>query len=136
VKKPGELDSFVIKRDSSSEISEDIKYVYGAAIGVPEKTYFQVIETGKRFSFYKRYKSELGIVSTNYVQAELRQFDLSFDYFYYDAQTKTLKKLKSNLSNIIKEFKSSKDITPVADPDLYSVNPEAVLRKIVDYLNN
>ena len=92
--------------------------------------------TGKRYSLYKRYKSDLGYVSTNYVQSELRQFDLLFDYFYTDTEGKGVKKLKPNVSSIIKEFKSVKDISSVLTNDAFAVNPDDALKKAFDFLNN
>lgn len=136
VKMPGDLDSFIIKRDSSAEISNDILFIYAPLVGSSEKSYLQVIQAGPRFGIYKRYKSELGYVSSNYVQSELREFDLNVDYFYYDSQTKALKKLKPNLGTIIKEFKSIKDVSPAADKDEFTADPDRVLMKIFLFLNS
>lgn len=135
-KEPGEVDSFIIKKDTISDISQDLKFIYGSILGSTEKDYFQLVVPGSTYSLFKRYKSELGYVSENYVQSELRQFELKTDYFYYDAVKKLLKKLKFNLSNIIKEFRGIKDVAPVASQDEFATNPEEVMRKIVDYLNS
>jgi hypothetical protein len=136
IKEAGEVDSFTLKQDLESGITKDLKFVYGAQIGSTEKAYFQVLQTGSRYSLYKRYKSDLGYPSGNYGQADIRQFDLFSDYFYYDAETKKLKKVKLNLSSIIKEFKSTKDVTPVANSDAFSANPEGTLIKVINYLNS
>ena len=136
LKEAGEVDSFILKPDVESGIAKDLKFIYGAQIGSTEKAYFQVLQTGSRYSLYKRYKSDLGYPSGNYGQADLRQFDLFSDYFYYDAETKKLKKIKFNLSSIIKEFKGIKDVTPVATSDAFSVNPEGTLIRVINYLNS
>jgi len=136
VKAPGEVDSFVLRQNEASGISEDRKFVYGKHAGSNEKSYFQVLHSGTRFSLYKRYKSDLGYVSANYVQSELRQFDLLYDYFYYDAENKKFKKLKFNLKDIGKEFKGIKDITPLADRDAFHINPEPVVKRIFAFLNS
>lgn len=136
IKEPGEVDSFILKQDVESGIAKDLKFIYGTQIGSTEKAYFQVLQTGSRYSLYKRYKSDLGYPSGNYGQADLRQFDLLSDYFYYDAETKKLKKIKFNLSSITREFKSIKDVTPVANSEAFSVNPEGTLIKVINYLNN
>jgi hypothetical protein len=136
VKEPGEVDSFIIKQDAAKGMTQDIKLVYAKLLGSSEKTYFQELEKGSRFSLYKRYKSDLGYVPDNYVQPELRQFDLLVDYYYYDAEKKTLKKLKTNHAAVIKEFKSEKDVTPATGKDDFSANPEISLRKIIRYLNS
>ena len=115
---------------------EDIHFVYGPLIGSSEKSYFQIMQTGPVFSLYKRYKSELGYPSTNYGQSDLRQFDLSAEYFYFDKKQGKFKKIKSNLSFLAKEFKYVKDITPVADKDAFVTEPEEVMKKIINYLNS
>ena len=88
-----------------------------------------------RYSLYKRYKSELGYVSTNYTQTELRQFDLTYEYYYTDSQKQGVNKLKTNANSIIKEFKRIKDITPVFTYDDFSVNQEEALKKTFRFLN-
>lgn len=135
VKSAGEVDSFVLKQNTANGIAEDLKFIFGSHIGATEKAYFQLLARGPRFSLYKRYKSELGYVSTNYIQSELRQFDLSYDYFYYDATAKTFKKLKMNLKDMVKEFKSVKDISTLADREAFFTNPEIVAKKIFAALN-
>lgn len=136
MKEPGEVDSFIIRQNLAGGISQDNKFVYGTLLGTSEKAYFQVVEAGSRFSLYKRYRSELGYVSDNYVQSELRQFDMEADYFYYDAEKKSLKKLKLNQGSIIKEFKAFKDVAPVAEKESIGTKPEDALRRIIAYLNS
>lgn len=136
IKEPGTVDSFFINSNESLGIPAKLKFVYGPHIWSSEKAYFKEIYAGKRFSLYKRYKSDLGYVSSNYIQSELRQFDLLYDFFYSDSETKTIKKLKPNTSTLNKEFKSIKDVSPAIDNDLLSANPESALWKVFDYLNN
>ena len=135
VKAPGDIDSFVVKPLEDAGINEELHFIYGPLAGSSEKAYFQVITSGKRFSLYKRYKSELGYVSDNYIQSELRQFDMLSDYFYFDAVTKKMKKIKLNLSNVSKEFKAVKDISGVATNDDFSNDPENAMKKIFAELN-
>lgn len=136
IKEPGTVDSFIIQQNIELGITNPLKFVYGSILGVKDKYYFQEIYIGKRFSLYKRYKSDLGYVSSNYIQSELRQFDLQYEYFYTDTENKGVKKLKQNASNVIKEFKNVKDLSSVVNGDAFSANPEDVLRKAFDYLNN
>ncbi|MBI5856542.1 MAG: hypothetical protein HZB42_02730 [Sphingobacteriales bacterium] len=136
VKEVGTVDSFILHQNIESGIISPLKFVYGELIGSKEKAYFQEVCTGTRFNLYKRYKSELGYVSSNYIQSELRQFDLLYEYFYTDSESKSIKKIKANGPSVIKEFKSIKDISAVVNNDDYSVNPEEALKKAFDYLNN
>jgi hypothetical protein len=135
VKETGSVDSFLIHENVSIGIMRPLKFVYGSHIHSKDEAYFMELYSGPRYSVYKKYKSDLGYVSANYVQSELRQFDLLFDYYYLDVEKKTLKKLKPNTISITKEFKSVKDITPVFNDADFTVDPENALRKAFAYLN-
>ncbi|MEO6612157.1 MAG: hypothetical protein ABIT05_03045 [Chitinophagaceae bacterium] len=135
VKEPGEVDSFTIQADPAADILSPLKFIYGAHLGTKDKFYYQEVAAGDRFVLYKRYKSELGYVSSNYVQAELRQFDLGFEYYYYDKEKKNLKKLKANASSVTKEFKGVTDISKVVNQDDFDLNQEAALQKAFEELN-
>jgi hypothetical protein len=134
-REPGTLDSFILHQNIEMGILSPLKFVYGSVLGTKDKSYFLEISTGTRFSLYKKYKSELGYVSSNYVQSDLRQFDLVYEYYYTDTLSKSIKKLKPNSASIIKEFKEVKDVSPVTNVDDFSVNPEMALKKIFEYLN-
>lgn len=136
IKEAGEVDSFSILPSAELGITNTLKFVYGLMIGSTEKMYYQKVYAGKRFGIYKRYKSDLGYVSSNYIQSELRQFDLAFEYYYTDAEKKTIKKIKANASNVIKEFKSIKDLSSVATNDAFTTNPDDAFIKAFEYLNN
>jgi hypothetical protein len=135
-KEPGEVDSFFILPSTELGIINPLKFTYGSFIGSNEKSYYQEIYAGKKFSIYKKYKSDLGYVSSNYVQSELRQFDLAFDYYYTDVEKKTIKKIKANASNVIKEFKGIKDLSSVATNDGFSMTPDDAFIKVFEHLNN
>ncbi len=136
VKEPGEVDSFIILPSTDLGIINPLKFVYSTVIGSTEKVYYQEVYAGKRFGIYKKYKSDLGYVSSNYIQSELRQFDLAFEYYYTDTEKKTLKKIKANASNVIKEFKAIKDVSSVATNDGFSLIPDDAFIKVFEYLNN
>ena len=135
IKEPGDADSFIIQPNLEIGLLTPLKFVYGSVIGSSEKAYYQELFAGHRFSIYKKYKSDLGIVSSNYIQSELRQFDLSFDYYYYDSEKKAMKKIKANNSNVIKEFKGVKDLYGIVTNDAFSTSPDDAFRKIFAYLN-
>lgn len=135
VKEPGTVDSFMLADNIENGITGRLKFTYGPLLGSKEKSYFLELYAGARFSIYKRYKSDLDYVSTNYVQSELRQFNLQVEYFYRDSMTKTLKKLKANSFAVNKEFRDVKDLSSVVSTDEYSVNPDAALKKAFEYLN-
>jgi len=136
IKEPGTVDSFMIHPNIQSGITVELKFFYGPLIGSKEKAYFLLLHGGTRFSIYKRYKSELGYVSSNYIQSELREFDLQVEYFYTDTQGKGVKKLKPNAFTVTKEFKDVKELSAVVTADDFSVNPDAALKKAFETLNN
>jgi hypothetical protein len=134
-KEPGTLDSFIIKKNPEAMLDNDIKFVYGSILGSNDKAYFQVVSKGGKASLYKKYTSELGMVTTNYIQSELRQFNINVDYYYTDSTGKGLKKLKMNAKSIAKEFASIKDVSSVIDADLLTSEREQELVKIFGELN-
>jgi hypothetical protein len=136
MKEPGEVDSFSIHQNLESDITSQLIFIYGPLIGAKDKVYFQELCTGKRFNLYKKYKSELGYVSSNYIQSELRQFDLQVEYYYTDSEGKGVKKIKPNAASVIKEFKEVKDLSAVVTVDDFTINPEAAFKKAFDHLNN
>lgn len=136
IKEPSSVDSFIIHSDVSKGFSNPLKFIYGSHLGSSENEYYLEMYKGEKYSIYKRYKSELGYVSTNYIQSELRQFDLTYDYFYSTDQKAGLNKLKTNASSIIKEFKKIKDISPVFNYNDFTKNHDEALIKAFIYLNN
>ena len=135
VKEPGNLDSFIVRQDIESGITASLKFIYGSLLSVDDKSYYQEIYTGKRFSVYKKYKSVLGYASDNFAQTELRQFELQYEYYYTDSVSKGVKKLKKNAGSILKEFKKTADISSLITDESFTTDPEGVLRKVFQYLN-
>src|SRR6478735_1294897 len=69
----GTADSFVIESNPAVQLNNDLNFIHCDLIKAPEKGYYQVVYAGPHYVLYKYYKSVLGIVSTNYVDADLRQ---------------------------------------------------------------
>jgi hypothetical protein len=135
VKAPGDLDSFTFQANKSVGLQQDIRFVYGKHLGSNEKAYFQQLAVGSKFGIYKRYKADVGYVSSNYVQSELRQFDLLFDYFLYNPTTKSIKKLKNNFNAIQKELSAFGNASGVFTSDAFTVNPDQALIQAVTILH-
>ncbi len=135
VKEPGNLDSFIIHANTGAGIVNAMKFVYGSVLGTKEKYYYQELYKGNRFSLYKRYKSDLGYVSTNYADADLRQFDLAYEYYYTDSQGKGVKKIKPNSASVIKEFQEIKGLSGIVSNEDFQDNSEAAIRRAFEYLN-
>jgi len=134
-KPKGTVDSFKIFKNDDLQIGTDLLFISGKNIFATDNDFYQKVFFGTRFSLFKRYKSDLGIVTTNYVQSDLRQFDLSFDYFYLDTTTKKLKRLKTNPTFLKKEFKDHKEIYSITDNSNFSYDVEKGLIEIFAKLN-
>jgi hypothetical protein len=135
VKEAGELDSFIIHKDVKAGIEKELKFVYGSLIGSNDKSYYQEVCGGDKIVFYKKYKSEIGIVPDNIAQPDLRQFELDYDYYYYNKNTKKLKKLKQNPEMINKEFNSVLQVGQAVSPEIYYVNQEDAICNGVRLMN-
>ncbi|MBC7888831.1 MAG: hypothetical protein H7Z13_13215 [Ferruginibacter sp.] len=130
------VDSFTIKKGKIAEITKDVHFINGIHLGAKEKGFYQMIENGKRFKLYKKYKSNLAVVSTSYAQSDLRQFELEYDYYYTDSTTKKMKKIKHTPYDIKKEFNFMKDISNLVDDYSFAQEPENCLKMVFDSLNN
>lgn len=135
VKEPGTVDSFLIQKDIANNILGDLKFIYGSILGTKDKAYYQEIFAGPKFTLYKKYKSELNYVSENYIQSELREFEMQVEYYYKTADEKGLKKIKPNAYAVAKEFKNVTDLSKVVTADDFSVNQEAAFIKAFSILN-
>jgi hypothetical protein len=92
-----------------------------------KKGFFQVVLNNENITLLKYYSTKLGFSSTNYVQPELREFDLSYTYYYYDAKTKTLEELPSYYSKIEKKLSSKVNIGNYVSKNAYNLNVEESL---------
>lgn len=131
---PGLLDSFTLSTDIADV--KDITFIYATVLkDSTNKQYYQKVYGGDKYSLYKLYTMDLAVVSTNYVQTDLREFQLNYDYYYYNAATGKLKKIKPQYNAVMKEFKDKKDeLKTVFSKDING-NPEVEFKKVFDYLN-
>lgn len=135
VKDANMVDSFIIKANTEFSMMEPLKFINGSHLGQSDKSFYQVVYSGTEFNLYKLYKANLGIVSTNYVDAELRQFEIMFDYYYSNTATKDFKKIKLNLAAVKKEFKEHEDVSTILADNTFFYNPEEKLKLIFASLN-
>lgn len=135
IKDPKEIDSFTIKPNANLGITEPLLFVNGKYLGASNNALYQTIYHGSKFSLYKKYKSTLGIVTTSYIDADLRQFDLEFAFYYYNHSTKENKKIKLNANTVKKEFKQVIGIDEILENSSLAVDPEVALRQIFTILN-
>ncbi len=128
------VDSFEFQQNTFLGLNEGMNFINGKYAGADDKVFLRVMYSGKKYNLYKKYKSVLGVVTTNYIESELRQFDLTTEYYYYDEVTRKYKKLKASYSSIMKEF--GEDVEALIDKDALVTNPDSVLLAIFTALNN
>ena len=136
-KKAAEVDSFIIYANNSEFIKNDLLFYSSALVSPKAKDgFYQVISTGSKYNLYKGYTAALDIVSTNYIQSDLRQFTLEYNFYYTDNSTKDFKKLKLSKKKIVDEMKSKMDVSIFLDEEELDKNPEIALKKVFNALNN
>jgi hypothetical protein len=136
-KKASEVDSFVIYSNNSEFIKNDLLFYSSSLVNPKAKDgFYQVVSTGNKFCLFKGYTAALDIVSTNYIQSDLRQFTLEFNFYYVDNTTKEFKKIKLAKKKIVDEFKNKMDVSIFLDEEELEKNPEIALKKVFNALNN
>jgi len=136
-KKAAEVDSFVIYANNSEFIKNDLLFYSSALVSPKAKDgFYQVISAGSKYNLYKGYTAALDIVSTNYIQSDLRQFTLEYNFYYTDNSTKDFKKIKLSKKKIVDEMKSKMDVSIFLDEEEFDKNPGIALKKVFNALNN
>jgi hypothetical protein len=125
-----EIDSFVLRADSNTLFKEDLFFLNAGLLDSTKNFFIAEVFRGKRFSLYKAYQSLLGVVSENYVQSELRQFDLNFDYYYFDEFQPGLHKMKLSPRYLKGEFNKLIDVNKILELENLNRNPQSELLKI------
>ncbi len=130
------IDSFVVFASQSEFLTQDLFFYRSSLLKSDLKECFlQMVCKGNRFTLFKAYSAVFDYVSTNYIQSDLRQFSIEYNYYYLDATTQQLKKLKLSRKKMIDEFKSVKDIGPYYNNETFDLNPELSLKNIFNALN-
>jgi hypothetical protein len=93
------------------------------------------LSTGPQAGIYKRYKADVAYVSSNYVQSELRQFELLYDYFVFNPATRSLKKVKNSYNSLQKELNAISDVSAVFTSSAFSENPDLALKNAITLIN-
>jgi hypothetical protein len=133
-KKMEDIDSFTILATNESYVKSNLLFVRGTILDDTKNNFMQIVSIGKNMNLYKAYFTKLGIVSTNYVQSELRQYDLLHEYYYScPSSFSGLKKIKLNKNWVRKEF-SKYDVNVITDKG-FSQNSENFLKEIFLKIN-
>ena len=133
-RKYNDIDSFIVKV-ASGDFNADVTFISSEILQSTDNCFFQKLSTGNTYSLYKKYHCDLGIVTDNQFQNDLRQFDLLTDYYYTIAGTPGIKKIKFTKAGIIKEFQNIKDVRKIVEEGSMFFNPEAVLINVFAEIN-
>lgn len=127
-----QLDSFTLKANDTTFYNTDQKFMSASQFDSTKFVYVQRIVIGPRFTLYKAYQSSLSIVTTNYAQADLRQFDLNYEYYYTDVKNPGFNSLKANSKGVKKEFNEVENISNIVEAAGFRFNghPEPSLVKV------
>ena len=130
IKDPGAIDSFSFASNTEVGLLQGLKFISGQVLGKKDDlNFYQLMYEGEKVTLYKKYFTTLGIVSTNILQSDLRQFELQFEYAYKTRESE-LKRLKPVYFQVYKELKTIIDIREIVEPQSYSANPDLALLKI------
>lgn len=129
-----DVDSFTMNI-IDKKVDLGLKFINAQQKDPSKKFFMAVISEGPRFNLYKVYTSTMGYVSTNYIQSELRQFDLLADYYYCDNSKKGLKKIRLSEKSVKSEFKDVADLTETLNSVSLEKNPEQALSEVFKVLN-
>lgn len=134
--KVADIDSFLVDIESPQSGKTKLKFINSNIYGFKDAFILQVIvDSGSRYSLYKKYYSTLGVVTTNIMQSNLKQFELNIEYYYGDTATHEIKKLKPNAKAVTKEFKLKGKPVQLLESDHFSADPEAVLKDVFGEMN-
>lgn len=132
-----EVDSFIIYHSNSSYYKDDLLFYSSKLVSPSAKDgFYQVLIIGPKFNLYKYYSANLDIVSSNYIQSDLRQFNLEYNYYFLKNSTNEFKKIKPSRKKVIEEFSNIVDLSSSIDYEEMNNNPEIALKKVFNILNN
>ena len=106
----------------------EMKFINASQWDAKNKFFVQEVARTSSYALYKRFFSTLEVVTTNYIQSELRQFELNFDYYYTDSTNITLKKFKTSESGLKNEFSSKKNCFVNLDFSTIGADKEGFLK--------
>ena len=114
------VDSFV----SYSQANTPLKFLAPKFVDVSKKGFFQVVLVQSNITLYKYYDCALAIPSNNYVNSALREFDITFEYYYKDAATNELIPIKNNYKALVALLKKHVNVVDLVDRTTYNMNVE------------
>ena len=135
VKEPGDLDSFILRKDEKRGVKEDMKFIYGTHIGASDKFYYAQLVKGSKFSLYQKLYCELAIPAGKMGAAEMREFERNVDYYYVIEATGVLKKLNASSNAVKKEFEDVKNLSEVLKKGSMFKKPAETMSSVFKYLN-
>jgi hypothetical protein len=100
-----ELDSFFVKIDNDKKFAQPAFFINASKMEAGRKMYLQRLTSGAKYSLYKSYRAELRPAALDVAQTNVKEFEITSEYFYLDNETKkTFIKIKPNTASLKKQF--------------------------------
>ena len=135
VKEPGDLDSFILRKDEKNGVKQDIKFVSGDHIGAGDKFYYAELVRGTKYSLYRKTYAELIIPVAKISVPEMREFENNEEFYYVNENTGEVKKINPNSNAVKKEFQDVKNLSEVLQKGSMFKKPDEALVRTFNYLN-
>lgn len=127
-----QIDSFYLQTKNWENVKRNYVFVNANQYGIEEKFFFELVFEGPKYALLKRYSADLAVVTTNYIDSDLRQFEVNIQYYYLNKATNKTAKIKLNSSQFKKAFKPT---TTVIDTLNFQQDPELAAIKVFEILN-
>lgn len=127
-------DSFLITVKTDM-FNGELKFVNASKWNFKNKFFIQEVAKMVNYTLYKKFFSSLEIVTTNYIQSDLRQFQLNFEYYYLENNKLELKKLKTTENGLKSEFSTKKNCIGNFDFSTITYEKENVLKSFFQVLD-
>lgn len=121
------VDSFILY--NPNEMAD--KYINCKYIQPNLNGYITVVSVAPKCTLYKYYETTLATPTDNYINAELRVFQLDYTYYYKVNGSKDLIKLNLAYKNLQKQLKEHVDVAGTVDRETYNQNYEDGLKRIM-----
>lgn len=97
------VDSFRIVSHVDDSLLTNLTFISSKVLGAEDIGFYLRINDWQ-FTLYKKYNSTLGIATSNYIESDLRQFELNYDDYYLNKKAGKIKKIKFSYNGIKKSL--------------------------------
>lgn len=104
----GAVYSFIISSKVDDSVPTNLTFISSKVLGADDRGFY-LLMYGGQFALYIKYKSTLGIVTSNHIESDLLQFELNYDYYYLLANiTQSHAEFVMDIVNVMPDIFESK----------------------------